>query len=224
MTAVKDLVKSSAEREKLRNVRDQVTEATKAAQEAEARHDEAFTAYYRQRGIIRDIEERISTISREAQRVPAAGRGEYWQRAEDCEPALREAQLPLMELGQAEEAAKATANAAKGRVGFYSNQVKEAASDVVRAETPAVAAVMADRLAEALKTIAQIGPDLACLLDSGLVGKDVIANVPFGSRALNMCSTEWLEFAAAYRNSPWRGAVAALSNDPDAPLPSGTTP
>ena len=212
------------ERAKLVEAMQQVANATAALQQAEADHDVASNAYRAQRRLVWSIEERRDALIEEANRRPPIARAGYQERVDEYQPALHEARLPLMQLGEAEATAEATATTLSRRLAGCTDHVSRAATAVAKAEAPAIAAVMADRVTDALRTIAQAGPDLAYLLQVGLVQKDIVAAEPFAARLLDWMSTEWPGFAAATRNSPWHGVVAALSNDPDAALPSAPTP
>ena len=135
-----------------------------------------------------------------------------------------------MELGKAVDAAEARLTEAQQRVGFYQSRLHDAAVACARAEADPIAKVTLGRVQEALQTLLALGPDLECMASKGLVHPETRAAIAAaGGGLLNRSipypgsSDAWTAYGIRYQASPWRSAVAALEQDPDAPLPSVPT-
>jgi hypothetical protein len=134
--------------------------------------------------------------------------------------ALDAARAAAMPFSVAMEQAQSRVEVAQSPVFTADMRIPEAAAAVVRAEATPAASASLERLQDALATILEHGPDLLALCDRKLIDPAVareIENTAGG--LLRKALGGWPAYDARYRQSPWRGALAALEQDPAAPLP-----
>jgi hypothetical protein len=99
--------------------------------------------------------------------------------------------------------------------------VAQAASAAVRAEAEPVARAHLARVLAAFDVIAAHGPDLLALTDKGLAPPDIVHQVKTAAGGLlGKSNSDWPEFVAACRASPWRAAQQMLEQDAQATLPA----
>lgn len=210
--------RDTAARARLADARGKLAAVRADMQAAEAAHDEAVRQYRAAQSAVEDIQDRIDGLARQYRQAHPMGREDIQRRVDECQQPLREAKAPLMALARIEEAAEARAKEISGRISFYESAVREAAAGVVRAEAPQVAEALIPALREAFATILTAGPDVLWLIESDMVGRDIIDALGDGPRKMLNPLQSWPDFERRYRTSPWRGAVPALEADPDAAL------
>lgn len=209
---------TSDARTKLAEAHAALAAAHAAVQTAEASHDEATTEYYRAKSAVTDIQNRIDALARQWGTAGPGQREDLRVKHDECQAPLREAKLPLMQLGIAAEAAEARVTEARQCVSLVQFRLRDAAAAVVRHEAAECARPMIEQVEKAAAVILMLGPDVYRLMYDGLLQKDVLDTSI--SRLLNISTTEWHAFEQRFRASPWRGAVVALEQDAEATLPT----
>lgn len=196
-----------------------LAEAQAALQSAEDEHRDAQRAYWRGQNVVADIKQRIDELSQEYNRVHPMGREALRTKIDDCAEPLRQAKMPMMELGRAEEGAAAKLRSAEQDVSWRRSSLREAAKQVVKAEAQQSAAALTTHVRGAVETLLQYGPDLGYLIYDGVAGPDVPGLDSDTRRVLDLLQS-WDTFARGFRSSPWANATSMVEQDADAVLPT----
>lgn len=208
---------TSDARSKLAEAHASLAAASAAVAKAEAAQDEARTDYWRAKDAVSEIEERMASISKQWGTAHHRGRDELRAAHDDCIEPLRAAKLPLLPLGKAVEAAEADLAEAQQHAAFSHARLHDAAFAATKAEVPTVVQPTIDQVEAAFATILAHGPDLFYLINSQILETGSLE--PHTRRLLNIATTEWPAFQQKFQTSRWRGVVAMLEQDAEAPLP-----